>query len=72
MSHRGGTLQEGRGVGFAEEKQKLVQVPAAVIPPDNFTMTRVLRVAIGSGIVGDPVVVLPAAELRAYRIHLLD
>jgi hypothetical protein len=47
-------------------------MPIAVIPPDNFSMTRVLRVAIGSGIVGDPVVVLPVAEFRAYRIHLLD
>jgi hypothetical protein len=47
-------------------------MPIAVIPPDNFSMTRVLRVAIGSGIVGDPVVVLPEAEFRAYRIHLLD
>jgi hypothetical protein len=28
MSHRGGTLQEGRGVGFAEERQKLVPVLA--------------------------------------------
>jgi hypothetical protein len=35
-------------------------------------MTRVLRVVIGSGIVGVPVVVLPVAELRAYHIHLLD
>jgi hypothetical protein len=47
-------------------------MPIAVIPPDNFSMTRVLRVAIGSSIVGDPVVVLPVAEVRAYCIHVLD
>jgi hypothetical protein len=47
-------------------------MPIAVIPPDNFSIVRVLRVASGSGIVGDPVVMLSLIGLRTYRIHLLD